>query len=74
MLYSSENERKPGVLKDESPAKRIMEYVGIRSKIYAFVCNTKEVKIAKGIKKVLFLKSFVFSNIKNVSSKEDIHV
>lgn len=52
MLHSKIKEKKPGVMKDESPAKPIAEFVGLRSKMYAFVCNTNdEVKVAKGVKK-----------------------
>lgn len=71
MLHSKMNEKKPGVMNDESPAKPIAEFVGLRSKMYAFVCNTKdEVKVAKGIlKKMLYLNNCVFNNIKNVFQK-----
>lgn len=50
MLHSKINEKKHGVMKDESPAKPIAEFGGLRSKMHAFVCSTKdEVKVAKGI-------------------------
>ena len=75
VLYSRENERKPGVMKDESPAKPIMEYVGLRSKMYAFICNTKEeVKIAKGIKKSAISKKLRFQQYKKCLLEKKIYM
>lgn len=75
MLHSKMNEKKPGVMKDESPAKPIAEFVGLRSKMYAFVCNTKdEVKVAKGIKKNAISKQLRFQQYKECLLEKKIYM
>lgn len=51
-LYSLENKKELGKMKDETNGVPISEFVGLRSKMYSFVCDQTEAKRAKGISKV----------------------
>jgi hypothetical protein len=55
-LYSPEGKRVPGLFKDEASGQNILEFVGLRSKMYSFILaksdgKFKETKTAKGVKK-----------------------
>lgn len=52
MLYDDSNKAKPGYFSDECPADPIIEYIGLRSKLYTFYTkNSNEKRIANGIHK-----------------------
>ena len=71
VLYSKVNERRPGVMKDECPGKIISEFVGLRSKMYAFVCNQgAETKIAKGVQKSTISSKLRFEQYKTCLFEE----
>ena len=55
------NKKVLGEMKDGQP---ISEFVGLRSKKYAFTCNDKESKRAKGISKVTIKKDLRFDHYK----------
>ena len=72
-LYSSKNKRVPGLFKDEAGGKHITEFVGLRSKMYSFILNGQDVKVAKGVKKNVIEKQLQFSDFKRcLFQKEQI--
>jgi hypothetical protein len=55
-LYSPEGKKVPGLFKDETNGEHIIEFVGLRSKMYSFLLakddgSLSENKTAKGVKK-----------------------
>lgn len=67
-LYSTKNKKVPGLFKDESKGQQIIEFVGLRSKMYAFRLeeqkdkNIFEMKVAKGIKKTVIHQDLKFQH------------
>ena len=50
-LFSTENKKVIGKMKDECAGRVIEEFVGLKSKMYSLLFNGKEKKTAKGIKR-----------------------
>ena len=50
-IYTDVNKMVIGMFKDEVGGKIIVKFVGLRAKNYAYVCEEKEYKKCKGIKK-----------------------
>jgi hypothetical protein len=65
-LYSSENKKKLGKMKDETNGVPISEFVGLRSKMYSFVCNQTEAKRAKGISRITVDKDLKHEHYKDI--------
>lgn len=65
-LHSDRNKKVLGKMKDETNGKPISEFVGLRSKMYSFLCNNKEEKRAKGINKMTVKKQLKHAHYKNV--------
>lgn len=61
------NKKVPGLFKDELGGKILLEFVGLRSKLYSIRTNSYEVKKAKGVKKNV-TKKLKFSDYVNVLS------
>lgn len=55
---------------DETNGKPISKFIGIRSKKYCYLCDSKEEKGAKGISKVTVQKDFCFTNYKETLLNE----
>ena len=76
ILHSDRNKKSLGKMKDEVNGHAISEFVGLRSKMYSFICDNKEEKRAKGISKVTVKKDLkhehyklaLFEETKKVSS------
>lgn len=64
-LHSDLHKKALGKMKDETNGKPIVEFVGLRSKMYSFVCDGKEEKRAKGIAKVTVKKDLKHDNYKS---------
>jgi len=68
-LYDTTNDKVIGKFKDETNGLPITEFVGLRSKMYAFKYEVnekmKEKKTAKGIKKYVINKDIHFKNYKD---------
>ena len=47
------NKNVPGMFKDEAGGKIIIEFVGLRSKLYSYKINNGNIKKCKGVKKNL---------------------
>ncbi|MEW8545032.1 MAG: hypothetical protein AB2693_16025, partial [Candidatus Thiodiazotropha sp.] len=69
-LYSDKNKKALGKLKDETASIPISEFVGLRSKMYSFVCDEKESKRLKGISKVTVKKDLRFDDYKTTLFQE----
>lgn len=66
------NKKVPGLFKDELGGKILLEFVGLRSKLYSLRTSDCEVKKAKGVKKPV-TKKLKFSDYINVlSTGEDL--
>lgn len=52
-LYNTTNAKVPGLFKDETASKPIVEFVGLRSKMYSLKYDMVEHKRAKGIQKAV---------------------
>jgi hypothetical protein len=82
-LYSTKNKKVIGKMKDELKGKIMKEFVGLRSKMYAYkIANRSkeiEVKKAKGIKKSVVQKGIKFEdyyavlmNKRNIFKKQNV--
>ena len=49
--FSDENKKFIGKFKDEAAGKPILEFVGLKSKMYPYIIGDEEHKKAKGVKK-----------------------
>lgn len=64
--YSSENKKAVGLLKDETAGIPIVEFVGLRPKMYSYAMNNGiELKKAKGVKKCV-VNEFTFDDYKKI--------
>ena len=65
-LHSKDRAKIPGTFKDETASKPIKAFVGLKSKMYAFVmAEGKEIKAAKGVKKSVIHNCLKFENYVN---------
>lgn len=64
-LHSDHNKKALGKMKDETNGEPIGEFIGLRSKMYSFVCNKTEQKRAKGIAKVTVKKDLKHKHYKD---------
>ena len=64
-LYSSENKKVLGKMKDEMNGRPIEEYVGIRSKMYSVLVGNHSFKKAKGIKKCVIQRDLTHEMFKS---------
>ena len=69
-IQSDVNKKVLGKMKDETNGKPISSFVGLRSKMYSFVCDGKEEKRAKGIAKVTVKKDLKHECYKNTLFQE----
>ena len=51
-LWSDRNKKVIGLMKDETNGRAILEFVGLRSKLYSILLEDEEKKRAKGVNKV----------------------
>lgn len=62
LLFSNKNKKVPGLFKNESPKDYITDFVGLKSKMYAFKTeNNLEIKHAKGVKKNVIEQDLTFN-------------
>ena len=59
------NKKVIGMFKDETAGKQILEFVGLRSKLYSYKLNEKEHKRCKGLKRIVVAKSITHEDYKN---------
>jgi len=74
-LYSAKNKKVLGKIKDETAGKPIVEFVGLRAKLYVFkTLENEEVKKAKGVKKQVIQQTINIEDYKRaLFEKETIH-
>ena len=70
-FFSSTNKEVIGKFKDEAAGMPIVEFVGLRSKMYSYVKDNnkdrKEVKTAKGFRKYVIKKNISLMRIINIA-------
>ncbi|GFT06493.1 uncharacterized protein NPIL_670601 [Nephila pilipes] len=76
-LYSEKNKKRIGCFKDEMNSKPIIEFVGLRAKMYSMLTPDSEKKTAKGVSKVVIQQKLKHSNYlqclkENKSTKENM--
>ena len=59
------NKKVLGKMKDECQGEIMTEFIGLRSKMYTFIVNSKTVKKCKGVKKSTIDHKIEFSDYKN---------
>ena len=59
------NKKVIGMMKDEYGVEQILDFVGLRAKMYSYRVNEKEKKKAKGVKKNVIKKDISFSDYYN---------
>ena len=64
-IQTGVNKKVPGMFKDEAGGKQIIEFVGLRAKLYSYRMNHIEEKKCKGVKKAVVKKNITFSDYKN---------
>jgi hypothetical protein len=64
-LYSDKNKKVIGKFKDELNGIKILECIGLRSKMYSYRTETSVSKKLKGIKKAVLKKEISFEDYKN---------
>ena len=70
-IPTGKNKKAPGKFKDESGGKQIVEFVGLRAKLYALRMHEgKEEKRAKGVKKSTIEKKINFDDYKHCLFEE----
>jgi hypothetical protein len=74
-LYSDKNKKVIGKFKDELNGIKILEYIGLRSKMYSYRTENSVSKKLKGIKKAVLKKEISFEDYKNClfNQKEYFH-
>lgn len=65
-FYFDENKKVIGKFKDEAAGKPIIEFVGLKSKMYSYKTETKDNKAAKGVKKKVIKRDIGQSNYLDV--------
>ena len=73
-LYNDKNKKVIGKFKDESNGHIIDEFVGLRSKMYAYQINGKDKKKAKGIKKGCVVSDITFNHYKKCLESENVQL
>ena len=68
------NKKVIGMFKDETGGKQIIEFVGLRSKLYSYKLYDKEHKRCKGVKKSVVAKTITHEDYKNclISKQEQL--
>ena len=68
------NKKVPGMFKDEAEGKHILEFVGLRAKLYSYRIKEFEEKKCKGVKKAVVRKSINFEDYKKcLLDGQEIH-
>ena len=72
-LYDNTNNKVIGKFKDECAISPIIEFVGLRSKVYSYLTeNDENIKKNKGIKKSVVEKFITHNDYKNCLNNDDI--
>ncbi|GFT03820.1 uncharacterized protein NPIL_449551 [Nephila pilipes] len=76
-LCSEKNKKRIGCFKDEMNSKPIIEFVGLRTKMYSMLTPDSEKKTAEGVSKVVIQQKLKHSNYlqclkENKSTKENM--
>jgi hypothetical protein len=71
-IYSIVNKKVLGKMKDETEGKPIEEFVGLRAKLYAYSVGGKDEKRAKGMAKVVVMKTITLEDYRRVLFENSI--
>jgi hypothetical protein len=69
-LFSNKNKKVAGKFTDELTGKPLTDYIGLRSKMYAFKCGEDEKKVAKGIGKATVKADISFQQYAETLNKQ----
>ncbi|XP_053209828.1 uncharacterized protein LOC128393656 [Panonychus citri] len=72
-LYSTDNHRKIGYLKDEMGGKPIHEFIGIKPKLYAFKTDDGTKKVAKGVQRSTLKNKIDYDDYVRCLFDENVH-
>ena len=65
-FFFGENKKVIGKFKDEAAGKPILEFIGLKSKMYSYTTEDKNNKTAKGVKKNVIKKEISHSDYRDV--------
>ena len=65
-LHSERNKKVLGKMKDETNGEPILEFVGLRSKMYSIVCNNIDIKRAKSVSRITVGKDIKHKHYRDV--------
>ena len=73
-FFYGENNKVIGKFKDEAAGKPILEFIGLKSKMYSYTTEDKNNKTAKGVKKNIIKREIGHSDYRDVLfNKEKMH-
>ena len=73
-FFYGENKKVIGRCKDEAAGKQILEFIGLKSKMYSYTTEDKNNKTAKGVKKNIIKREISPSDYRDVIfNKEKMH-
>jgi hypothetical protein len=64
-LYDTSRKKQLGFLKDETSSQPIVEFIGLKSKLYSIQTEHENKKVAKGLQKAVLKKYITHDNYKN---------
>ena len=70
--FSKDNKKVIGKFKDEASGKPIIEFIGLKSKMYSYKTEDKNNKTAKGVKKNIIKKEISHSDYQDVLTKKTL--
>ena len=73
-FFYGENKKVIGKFKDEAAGKPIVEFIGLKSKMYSYTTEDKNNETAKGVKKSIIKREISHSDYRDVLfNKEKMH-
>jgi hypothetical protein len=64
-LYNENKKKMLGFLKNETDSKPIIEFIGLKTKLYSMLTETENKKTAKGLQRAVVVKYITHENYRN---------